>query len=170
MRLARQLAWVVLGLAGCSLIGCRRSDNSRGYGSSNSGGDTTTHSDENAQGGSSSSGGNAFADPDYQQGKEAGLRLADRIAASGGPRIDVLPNFETGPGRPLPILVNFYEVLDEYPAYLVCMYDIEESHYDPSNEPAWFKASLMQIRHSGRQSFYFVRGAVRAFFRSNGLR
>jgi hypothetical protein len=63
------------------------------------------------------------------------------------------PNFETGPGRPLPIHVNFYRVNDRYPAYLLCQYDVKEKNYNQTNEPEWFKASLKQIRHSGPKKF-----------------
>ncbi|HTS18260.1 MAG TPA: hypothetical protein VMP11_11850 [Verrucomicrobiae bacterium] len=65
----------------------------------------------------------------------------------------LLPNFVTGPGIPKPIGVNFYEMHDYYPSYLLCIYDVKENHYDQSNEPAWFKAALLQIRGSGFQSF-----------------
>jgi len=53
-----------------------------------------------------------------------------------------LPNYPTGPGRPLPIKVNFYELHDDYPTYLLCTYEVSESEYAASNEPIWFEASL----------------------------
>ena len=63
------------------------------------------------------------------------------------------PNFQTGPGRPLPIHVNFYEIDDRYPTYLLCQYEVKEKDYNQTNEPEWFKASLEQIRHSGPKKF-----------------
>src|SRR5437773_2460935 len=59
------------------------------------------------------------------------------------------PNFQTGPGRPLPIHVNFYSIDDHYPTYLLCQYDVEEKNYKQTNEEEWFKAALKQIRRSG---------------------
>jgi hypothetical protein len=64
-----------------------------------------------------------------------------------------LPNFDSGPGLPAPIGINFYEILPQHPEYLVCTYDVSEVHYDSENEPAWFEASLLQIRGSGAQRF-----------------
>ena len=63
------------------------------------------------------------------------------------------PNPICGPGRPVPDFVNYYEVHDDYPTYLLCTFRVNEQHYDPSNEPAWFKAALLQMRSSGPESF-----------------
>lgn len=65
----------------------------------------------------------------------------------------LLPNFHTGPGLWKPIGINFYEMHDRYPGYLLCTYDVSENHYDQSNESAWFEAALLQIRGSGPESF-----------------
>jgi hypothetical protein len=64
-----------------------------------------------------------------------------------------LPNFETGPGRPLPLHVNFYTTDDRYPAYLECSYSVSEADYNQSNEPKWFAGALEQIRHLGPSKF-----------------
>jgi hypothetical protein len=63
------------------------------------------------------------------------------------------PNFDTGPHRPLPIHVNFYCINDHYPNYLLCQYDVDEKHYNQSDESGWFKAALKQIRHFGPTKF-----------------
>jgi hypothetical protein len=63
------------------------------------------------------------------------------------------PNYQTGPGRPLPIKVNFYRTDDHFPAYLLCAYDVEEKTYDQTKEADWFKAALKQIRQSGQNKF-----------------
>ncbi len=64
-----------------------------------------------------------------------------------------LPNFETGPGRPLPVHVNFYCINDHYPNYLLCQYDIDEKNYNQSDESGCFNAALKQIRRSGPKKF-----------------
>jgi len=64
-----------------------------------------------------------------------------------------LPNFVAGPGLPRPVGINFYTGDWHYSAYLVCEYPVSENHYDQSNEPAWFKAALLQIRATGRKRF-----------------
>jgi hypothetical protein len=63
------------------------------------------------------------------------------------------PNYPAGDGNSLPPCVNFYSMNDSYPEYLLCEYEIEEKHYERSNEPGWFKASLGQIRQSGLLKF-----------------
>lgn len=63
------------------------------------------------------------------------------------------PNYPAGPGNPLPPYVNFYRINDHYPAYLLCEYQVDEEHYNQSDEPGWFKASLGQIRKSGPKKF-----------------
>jgi YD repeat-containing protein len=64
-----------------------------------------------------------------------------------------LPNFSPGAGLPPPIGINFYEEREWYPGYLLCLYDVSEAHYDPSNEPEWFEPALLQIRGYGRSRF-----------------
>jgi hypothetical protein len=64
-----------------------------------------------------------------------------------------LPNYQAGPLNPPPIHVNFYAVDDRYPTYLLCQYDVDENHYDISNESGWFKAALKQIRALGPKKF-----------------
>ena len=63
------------------------------------------------------------------------------------------PNYPAGPGNPLPPYVNFYSMNDPYPTYLLCEYQVDEKHYEQSDEPGWFKASLEQIRQSGPKKF-----------------
>jgi len=64
-----------------------------------------------------------------------------------------LPNFPSGAGMPRPLGLNFYEERTAYPDYLLCIYDVEEHHYDQSDEAAWLKSALLQIRAHGRGSF-----------------
>ena len=71
----------------------------------------------------------------------------------GSPSEFPLPNFEAGPGRPMPIHVNFYCINDHYPNYLLCQYDIDEKNYNQSDESGWFNAALKQIRRSGPKKF-----------------
>jgi hypothetical protein len=93
----------------------------------------------------------------YQREKEEALAEAERLRNQNlqkPPQHEVpLPNYDTGPGRPLPLGINFYEKRDYYPGYLLCTYNINESHYDPSNESEWFRAALLQIR--AKESFNF---------------
>jgi hypothetical protein len=63
------------------------------------------------------------------------------------------PNFEGGPGRPVPNYVNCYSMDDRFPAYLLCEYPVEADHYEESKEEDWFRASLKQIRRSGPKKF-----------------
>jgi hypothetical protein len=64
-----------------------------------------------------------------------------------------LPNFATGPGLPRPLGFNFYSVDEQFKEYLLCEYDVSENHFDESNEPEWFRASLLQTRSYGRDRF-----------------
>jgi len=97
------------------------------------------------------------SDESYRRATEEGLARAQQIRErqlhNPRPERQPLPNFVAGPGIPRPIGVNFYEESDEYPKYLLCRYDVEDQHYDRANEPAWFKAALLQIRGSGSDSF-----------------
>lgn len=90
----------------------------------------------------------AYADKEYQE-KLHHPELATNIPPSEWP----FPNYQTGPGRPLPPCVNFYSMNDPYPAYLLCEYQVDEEHYNQSDEPKWFEASLEQIRGSGAKKF-----------------
>jgi len=63
------------------------------------------------------------------------------------------PNFQTGPGRPLPNYVNFYRIDDRFPSYLLCEYDVNVKPYDASKESRWFKSALEQVRRSGSTKF-----------------
>ena len=63
------------------------------------------------------------------------------------------PNYETGPGRPRPTYVNSYRVEDNYPTYLLCIYDVEGKQYRQTNEPGWFKKVLCEIRRLGPYKF-----------------
>jgi hypothetical protein len=64
-----------------------------------------------------------------------------------------LPNFAAGPGLPLPLGINFYQTDERYPNYIICTYDVSEKHYDPANEPEWFRAAIVQIRGAGEDRF-----------------
>lgn len=64
-----------------------------------------------------------------------------------------LPNFAAGPGLPLPLGMNFYQQDEHYPGYIICTYDVSEKHYDPANEPEWFRAAIVQIRGAGQDRF-----------------
>jgi hypothetical protein len=94
---------------------------------------------------------------DYQREKETALAHAEKVREEllRNPVTNevVLPNPPTGPGMPLPMGVNFYEVAPLYPDYLWCRYDVSENHYDPSNEPQWFESALLQIRDVGPRRF-----------------
>jgi hypothetical protein len=63
------------------------------------------------------------------------------------------PNYDTGPGRPLPVHVNFYCINDHYPEYLLCQYDVDEKNHNQTDESKWFKTALKQARHSGPTKF-----------------
>jgi len=105
---------------------------------------------------------------DYQEAKDAALAHAAMIrekALHSPPSKEVpLPNYPSGPLNPRPMGVNFYEIDDRYPAYLLCMYDVEENHYDQANEPKWFEAALQQIRSSGSQKFPQIKWIAVAIF------
>lgn len=63
------------------------------------------------------------------------------------------PNYDAGPGRPVPPNVNFYSINDHYPDYLLCQYDVVARNYNRSDEPRWFKTSLEKIRQLGPKKF-----------------
>ena len=63
------------------------------------------------------------------------------------------PNVEGYAHHPPPDYVNFYCINDHSPNYLLCQYDVDEKHYDTSNESVWFKAALKQIRRSSPKKF-----------------
>lgn len=63
------------------------------------------------------------------------------------------PNFETGPGLPIPGYVDFYTMDNRFPLYLLCEYPVKEESYDPAKELGWFKEALEQIRRSGPTKF-----------------
>jgi hypothetical protein len=94
---------------------------------------------------------------DYQRQKEAALAYAEKVREErlGNPPTNevALPNPEGGPGMPFPIGVDFYETDPRYPEYLWCAYDVSEKHYDPSKEPQWFEAALLQVRAHGPKRF-----------------
>jgi hypothetical protein len=100
---------------------------------------------------------------DYQRAKDAALAYSTmlyvekmhhpELFTNPPPSEWSFPNYQTGPGRPLPAYVNFYSMNDPYPAYLLCEYDIEETNYSQTNEPKWFEAALEQMRQSGPKRF-----------------
>lgn len=94
---------------------------------------------------------------DYQRDKEAALRYAAKVREetlrNPPAKEEILPNFDSGPGFPRPLGVNFYQIDDRYPAYLLCTYDVNENSYESAKEPEWFKAAILQIRASGHQRF-----------------
>jgi hypothetical protein len=63
------------------------------------------------------------------------------------------PNVEGYAHHPRPDYVNFYDMDDRFPDYLLCQYDVDERNYSQSNEPKWFEASLKQIRRFGPTKF-----------------
>ena len=105
---------------------------------------------------------------DYQEAKDAALAYAAMIrerTLHNPPSKEVpLPNYPTGPLDPRPMGVNFYQIDDRYPTYLLCMYDVEESHYDQVDEPGWFEKALQQIRSSGSQKFPPIKWIAVAIF------
>jgi len=103
-------------------------------------------------------------EPDYQRSKDAALGYSEMEyqRAVHDPefarhRLHRLPNYMTGPGRPLPDYVNFYTMGNRYPEYLLCEYDVSKSRYRQADEPGWFKAALEQIRSSGSHEFPPIR-------------
>jgi hypothetical protein len=63
------------------------------------------------------------------------------------------PNYECGPMRPQPNHVNFYQIDNQFPSYLLCSYHVEETHYNKTKEPIRFKDSLEQIRELSPKEF-----------------
>jgi hypothetical protein len=98
-----------------------------------------------------------LSDDEYRKAKEEALAFADKQAEerlrNPTSKQSVLPNFPTGPGLPLPTGINFYEDRDYYPGYLLCTYNVQEHHYDETNEPAWFEAAILQMRGTGCDRF-----------------
>jgi hypothetical protein len=102
-------------------------------------------------------------EPDYQKSKSAALegsemdyerRVHDPEFLKHPPLNEwPFPNYQAGPGRPLPDFVDFYSINDRYPEYLLCEYDVDKSRYLQADEPGWFKAGLGQIRSSGSRKF-----------------
>ena len=99
----------------------------------------------------------------YQKAKEAALAESKKeyeemvrhpeTITNRPPSEWPFPNFETGPGRPLPNYVNFYSMDDHFCAYLLCEYAVKEEHYAQTNESRWFTEALEQIRGSGPKRF-----------------
>ncbi|HTV40819.1 MAG TPA: hypothetical protein VMF08_09600 [Candidatus Sulfotelmatobacter sp.] len=96
---------------------------------------------------------------DYQRDKDAAFAYAAKQAedrANGVPLPPSqfpFPNYDAGPGRPVPPYVNFYSINDHYPDYLQCEYDVDVKNYSQSDEPGWFKTSLEKIRRLGPKKF-----------------
>jgi hypothetical protein len=144
MKFAKCLVWVVLAAGLFSVAGFAQTN-----GISSNGVINTVEGPMNAK--------------DYQRAKEAALAESQKeyeemirhpeLITNRPPSEWPFPNYQTGPGRPLPICVNFYCINDHYPTYLLCAYDVQETNYDQGNEPKWFKASLKQIRGSGPKQF-----------------
>jgi hypothetical protein len=105
---------------------------------------------------------------DYQQAKEAALAYSEMVYQKNlhePPKREVpLPNYPTGPLHPRPMGVNFYGIDNRYQSYLLCMYDVEEDHYDQTKEPRWFKVALKQIRDLGPQKFPPIKWVAVAIF------
>jgi len=134
MKQARRLIWALLTIGECLCLSCGRSGEAP----------LGQHPQQ-------------LSGEDYQRSKDAALAQAEReyeeALTNPPPREVPLPNFPAGPGLPQPLGLNFYERRKYYPGYLLCTYDVSENHYDQSNEPAWFKAALLQIRASGPEHF-----------------
>ena len=134
MKRAKRLMRVALAVGCCLSTGCGRNRNGPTDSSSAKGSDGMLSEDSN------------------QWSKEAYERAFAHADKEGPPKWS-LPNFVAGPGMPRPDAVNFYRIDKHYLAYLLCEYDVRETHYDQGNEPEWFKAALLQIRATGRDKF-----------------
>jgi len=126
---------VAIGL--CFISGCKKDDKSQSHAAAQSEGQQDQKS--------------------YQRDKEEALDEADKLYEERAkhPQSNQirLPNFETGPGRPLPNHVNFYTMDDRFPSYLLCEYAVDEVQYDASKESRWFNDALEQIRLLGPKKF-----------------
>jgi hypothetical protein len=98
-----------------------------------------------------------LSDEEYQRKKEAALagvvKIREEIVRNPQTNVMPLPNWVSGPGHPRPMGMNFYEIEEQYPDYVICTYDISEKHYDRTNEREWFEAAILQIRGVGKQRF-----------------
>jgi hypothetical protein len=106
----------------------------------------------------------------YQKQKDEALKRAHeaRSKPQQGNAL-LLPNFEPGPGRPLPLHRNFYSLHPHYRAYLLCTFDVEDASYRKDTEGEWFREALAQVRSSGASSFPKVDWvAVCIFNRADG--
>jgi hypothetical protein len=144
----KRLIWVFFTLSWYLSAGCARG------GTASPSDSSTTGTVPEVQSGQDT---DQLSDQDYQRAKDAALAQArkeyEEALTNPPPRQVPLPNFMAGPGLPPPIGLNFYETRKYYPGYLLCNYDVDEKHYDQENEPAWFKAALLQIRAYGPQRF-----------------
>jgi hypothetical protein len=108
------------------------------------------------------------SDEAYQREKEAILQhaqqLRDQSVRNSLQEALPLPNPATGPGLPRPIAVNFYQVYKEYPGYLLCLYDVDETPYRSNDEVKWFTNSLVQIRSQGKARFPKIEWVAVAIF------
>src|ERR1700733_8518856 len=144
MKLVKYLAWIVL-VAGLSSVASFAQTN----GLSSNAIINTVEGPVNAA--------------EYQRSKDAALTEGEReyeekmrhpeLLTNAPPSEWPFPNYETGPGRPLPNYLNFYTMDDQFPSYLQSEYAVEEKSYHQTNEPKWFKAALKQIRHAGSKKF-----------------
>jgi hypothetical protein len=144
MKRAKCLVWIVLAVSLSSIAGFGQTN-----GVSSNGVINTVEGPMNAK--------------DYQQAKEAAVAEGEReyqeklrhpeLLTNPPPSERPFPNYQTGPGRPLPNYLNFYTMDDHFPMYLQCEYAVEEKSYNPSDEKKWFKAALKQIRRSGPTNF-----------------
>jgi len=150
MKHLRRLMLLVLAVGGCMCGGCGRSNNTSSQSQSGSSNSSTPPGTLAGQGVPPSSNNEQSLQAAVAQSRQE----YDQMVRTGqGLKIVSLPNPPTGPGMPLPDYVNFYEISDRYPTYLLCTYKVNENHYDPSNEPGWFQAALLQIRGSGPGKF-----------------
>ncbi len=167
MKRAKRLILSILMIGACSFLSCAHHDEALPNSSSAAArtAQTLLGQDTNQVSG-------AHSVPDERRGNTGAYRRTKEAAMIDWEKVDKdneerlrnphpsdwpLPNFETGPGRPLPSYVNFYCMNDRYPVYLLCEYDVKEQNYNQTNEPEWFKAALEQIRRSGPKKFPPIR-------------
>jgi len=142
MKRSNCLVWFVLATSLCLFAGCARHNEALPSGSSAIAPTSQTPSGQDTNR-------LAGAHIDWEKGDKDNEERLRNPHPSDWP----FPNFQTGPGRPLPNYLNFYTMDDRYPAYLLCEYAVESKPYNQTNESGWFKAALEQIRNSGSQKF-----------------
>jgi hypothetical protein len=131
------LTSVVLAIACCFSLGCGKA----GEDSSSTPTQTVGNFDQQA----------------YQKAKDEALADAQKAYEARAHGATTAPPFRLpntfDPEQPIPDYLNFYDINDRYPAYLLCEYSVEQKDYNQSKEAGWFKAALEQVRTSGPKKF-----------------